>query len=169
MIVLVTGATAGFDLAIASRFAADGVRIVVLGRRAERVAALAAELGPGRVYPPALDFTDRAAVDAGLPPALAEVDVLVNNAGMARGLEPAQAADLDDWDAIINTNVKGLIYTEPPNCLVAEHCWDPLGLAIVDHAYRFPTALSTSALVHLDEGNPCCRSTPIPAPVEVWT
>ena len=47
---------------------------------------------------------------AGLPPAFAQVDVLVNNAGMARGLEPAQAADLDDWDAMVDTNIKGLMY-----------------------------------------------------------
>ena len=65
------------------------------------------------MHPLALDITDRAAVEAGiagLPPASPQVDVLVNNAGMARGLEPAQAADLDDWDAMVDTNVKGLMY-----------------------------------------------------------
>lgn len=113
MIVLVTGATAGFGLAIARRFAADGAHIVAIGRRAERLAALAAEIGPERVHPLALDITDRAAVEraiASLPPAFAQVGVLVNNAGMARGLEPAQAADLDDWDAMVDTNIKGLMY-----------------------------------------------------------
>jgi 3-hydroxy acid dehydrogenase/malonic semialdehyde reductase len=113
MIVLVTGATAGFGLAIARRFAADGASIIALGRRADRLAALAAELGPDRLHPLALDITDRAAVErgiAGLPGAFAQVDLLVNNAGMARGLEPAQAADLDDWDAMVDTNIKGLMY-----------------------------------------------------------
>ncbi len=113
MIVLVTGATAGFGLAIARRFAADGARIIALGRRAERLAALAAEIGGDRVHPLAVDVTDRAAVEAGiagLPAGFAQIDILVNNAGMARGLEPAQAADLDDWDAMVDTNVKGLMY-----------------------------------------------------------
>ncbi|MBK1656978.1 SDR family oxidoreductase [Paracraurococcus ruber] len=111
--VLVTGATAGFGLAIARRFAADGAGIVAIGRRADRLAALVAELGEAQVHPLALDITDRAAVAAaiaGLPPAFAAVDLLVNNAGLARGLEPAQAADLDDWDAMVDTNIKGLLY-----------------------------------------------------------
>ncbi|MCB4820167.1 bifunctional NADP-dependent 3-hydroxy acid dehydrogenase/3-hydroxypropionate dehydrogenase YdfG [Roseicella aerolata] len=113
MIVLVTGATAGFGLAIARRFATDGARIIAVGRRQERLAALAAELGEERVHRVALDVADRAAVEAaiaGLPAAFAAIDVLVNNAGLARGLEPAQSADLDDWDAMVDTNVKGLMY-----------------------------------------------------------
>ena len=113
MIVLVTGATAGFGLAIARRFAADGARVVAAGRRAERLSALAAELGTDRVHPVSLDVTNRdavAAAIAGLPEGFAAIDVLVNNAGLARGLEPAQAAALDDWDAMVDTNVKGLMY-----------------------------------------------------------
>jgi 3-hydroxy acid dehydrogenase/malonic semialdehyde reductase len=113
MIVLVTGATAGFGLAIARRFAADGADIIAVGRRQERLAVLAAELGEDRVHRVALDVADRAAVEAaiaGLPPAFAAIDLLVNNAGLARGLEPAQSADLDDWDAMVDTNVKGLMY-----------------------------------------------------------
>lgn len=112
MIILVTGATAGFGLAIAHRFAADGARIIAAGRRAERLAALAAEL-PGQVLPLTLDVRDRAAVEAaiaGLPAEWAEVDVLVNNAGLALGLNPAQTADLDDWDQMVDTNIKGLMY-----------------------------------------------------------
>lgn len=113
MIVLVTGATAGFGLAIARRFAADGASIIAVGRRQERLAALAAELGADRVHALALDVADRRAVEAGiagLPAAFAAVDLLVNNAGLARGLDPAQSADLDDWDAMVDTNVKGLMY-----------------------------------------------------------
>jgi 3-hydroxy acid dehydrogenase / malonic semialdehyde reductase len=112
MIVLVTGATAGFGLAIARRFAADGARIIAAGRRRERLEALAAEL-PGQVLPLVLDVTDRAAVAAsigGLPADWAAIDLLVNNAGLARGLAPAQEASLDDWEAMLDTNVKGVMY-----------------------------------------------------------
>lgn len=113
MIVFVTGATSGFGLAIARRFATDGCRIVAAGRRGDRLEALTAELGGDVVHPLVLDVRDRAAVEqavAGLPAAFAEIDILVNNAGLARGLEPAQAADLDGWDAMVDTNVKGLLY-----------------------------------------------------------
>lgn len=113
MIVLVTGATAGFGTAIARRFAADGARIVAAARRAERLEALKAELGADKVLPLVLDVRDRAAVMKaveGLPAEWAAVDVLVNNAGLALGLEPAQKADLDDWDTMVDTNVKGLMY-----------------------------------------------------------
>ncbi|MBR0666031.1 bifunctional NADP-dependent 3-hydroxy acid dehydrogenase/3-hydroxypropionate dehydrogenase YdfG [Roseomonas hellenica] len=112
MIVFVTGATAGFGAAIARRFAADGARIIAAGRRAERLDALRAELGADRVLPVVLDVRDRAATlaaIAALPEAWAAVDILVNNAGLALGLEPAQGADLDDWDAMIDTNCKGLV------------------------------------------------------------
>ena len=113
MIVLVTGATAGFGTAIARRFAADGARVIAAGRRAERLEALKAELGADKVLPLVLDVRDRAAVMKaveGLPAEWAAVDVLVNNAGLALGLDPAQKADLDDWDTMVDTNVKGLMY-----------------------------------------------------------
>ncbi|SHJ08158.1 3-hydroxy acid dehydrogenase / malonic semialdehyde reductase [Roseomonas rosea] len=113
MIVLVTGATAGFGAAIARRFAQDGARIIAAGRRAERLEALRAELGTDKVLPVVLDVRDREAVARaveGLPAEWAGVDVLVNNAGLALGLSPAQEASLDDWDAMVDTNVKGLIY-----------------------------------------------------------
>jgi 3-hydroxy acid dehydrogenase/malonic semialdehyde reductase len=112
MIVLVTGATSGFGVAIARRFAAGGHRIIATGRRTERLAALAAELGGAVALTLPLDVRDRAAVEraiAGLPPELAAIDLLVNNAGLARGLEPAQRADLDDWEEMVDTNVKGLM------------------------------------------------------------
>ena len=110
--VFVTGASAGFGEAIARRFAADGARVIVSARRSDRIAELAKELG-GDVLALTLDVRDRAAVaDAvsGLPPEFAAIDVLVNNAGLALGLEPAYAASLDDWDAMIDTNCKGLAY-----------------------------------------------------------
>ena len=110
--VFVTGASAGFGEAIARRFAADGARVVISARRAGRIADLATELGGG-VLPVTLDVRDRGAVAAlvaGLPPEFAEIDVLVNNAGLALGLEPAYKADLDDWDAMVDTNCKGVTY-----------------------------------------------------------
>lgn len=111
-IAFVTGASNGFGAAIVRRFAAEGVRVVALARRQDRLAGLAAELGDS-VLPVRLDVRDRAAVQdvvAGLPSEFAEIDVLVNNAGLAKGLNPAQDADLDDWEEMIDTNCKGLVY-----------------------------------------------------------
>ena len=110
--VFVTGASAGFGEAIARRFAADGARVIVSARRSDRIGELAKELGSD-VLPLTFDVRYRAAVaDAvsGLPPEFAAIDVLVNNAGLALGLEPAYEASLDDWDAMIDTNCKGLAY-----------------------------------------------------------
>ena len=111
-IVFVTGASSGFGAAVARRFAAAGARVVAAARRADRLKDLAAELGDS-VLTVTLDVRDRAAVAAALPllpPEFAGIDVLVNNAGLALGLGPAQDADLDDWDQMIDTNCKGLVY-----------------------------------------------------------
>jgi 3-hydroxy acid dehydrogenase/malonic semialdehyde reductase len=112
MIVFVTGATAGFGAAIARKFIHEGHEVVATGRRSDRLAALREELGP-TLCAVELDVRDRDAV-ARLPDSLPEpfraVDVLVNNAGLALGLEPAQRADLDDWDTMVDTNIKGLTY-----------------------------------------------------------
>ena len=110
--VLVTGATAGFGAAIARRFVRDGHRVVAAGRRAERLAALRDELGE-RLYPLTRDVTDANAVAAlpdSLPEAWRRIDVLVNNAGLALGLEPAHQAQLDDWDRMVATNIIGLMH-----------------------------------------------------------
>ncbi|MGB7369568.1 MAG: SDR family NAD(P)-dependent oxidoreductase, partial [Methylovirgula sp.] len=113
MIVFVTGASAGFGAAIARRFAKEGHRVVATGRRRERLEALVGELGRDKILPLVFDVRDRHAVERAfqdLPAAFAEIDVLVNNAGLALGLEPAQKANLDDWEAMVDTNVKGLMY-----------------------------------------------------------
>jgi len=110
--VFITGASSGFGAAVARRFAAEGARVIAAARRADRIRDLAAELG-SRVLPLTLDVSDRdavAAAVAGLPPEFGAIDLLVNNAGLALGLNPAQDADLDDWDQMIDTNCKGLVY-----------------------------------------------------------
>ncbi|MDD2729960.1 bifunctional NADP-dependent 3-hydroxy acid dehydrogenase/3-hydroxypropionate dehydrogenase YdfG [Malikia sp.] len=111
MIVFVTGASAGFGAAIARRFVREGHRVVATARRLDRLRALADELGDA-LLPLELDVRDRAAVAAipdALPPGFAEIDLLVNNAGLALGLEPAQQASLDDWQDMIDTNCTGLV------------------------------------------------------------
>jgi 3-hydroxy acid dehydrogenase/malonic semialdehyde reductase len=112
MIAFVTGATSGFGAAVCRRFAREGHRLIAAGRRAERLAALRDELGPAVAHTLALDVRDRAAVERAvdeLPGELQAIDLLVNNAGLARGLEPAQRASLDDWNEMVDTNVKGLM------------------------------------------------------------
>lgn len=111
-IVAVTGATSGFGEAFARRFHAAGARVIATGRRAERLTALATDLGD-RIHTSVLDVRDQAAVQAwadGLPSDFAGVDLLINNAGLAAGLGKAQEANLDDWNAMVDTNIKGLMY-----------------------------------------------------------
>jgi 3-hydroxy acid dehydrogenase/malonic semialdehyde reductase len=113
MIILITGASAGFGADIARVLAPLGHRIIATARRTERLEALADELGRDRVLPVALDVTDKEAVFEaidGLPADWSEIDVLVNNAGLALGLEAAQSAHLDNWERMIDTNVKGVAY-----------------------------------------------------------
>jgi 3-hydroxy acid dehydrogenase/malonic semialdehyde reductase len=110
-VALVTGATSGFGAATARAFAREGAHVVLAGRRRDRLEALAAEL-EGRALPLVLDVRDRGAVEAavaGLAPPFDAVDVLVNNAGLALGLEPAHRASLDEWDQMIETNCRGLV------------------------------------------------------------
>src|SRR6266511_493172 len=111
-IALITGATSGFGEACAEALARAGARVIAAGRRKERLGALVARLGKDKVHPLVLDVRDRGAVERAmndLPPALAAIDVLVNNAGLALGLEPAQRASLDEWDTMIATNCRGLV------------------------------------------------------------
>ncbi|MCA1174896.1 MULTISPECIES: bifunctional NADP-dependent 3-hydroxy acid dehydrogenase/3-hydroxypropionate dehydrogenase YdfG [unclassified Pantoea] len=112
MIIFVTGATAGFGQSITRRFIANGHKVIASGRRAERLKELKDELGDN-LYTVQLDVRNRAAIDeaiAGLPAEWRDIDVLVNNAGLALGVEPAHKANIEDWENMIDTNNKGLVY-----------------------------------------------------------
>jgi 3-hydroxy acid dehydrogenase/malonic semialdehyde reductase len=109
-IAFVTGASSGIGEACARALAAEGARLVLAARREDRLSAVAADLGAHSLE---LDVRDRAAVEravAGLPPEWSAIDVLVNNAGLARGLEKLHEGSPDDWDQMLDTNVKGLLY-----------------------------------------------------------
>lgn len=110
--ILVTGATAGFGAAMARRFVRDGHRVIAAARRVDKLQALQSELGSA-LLPLALDVTDAktiATLPGSLPAEWQEVDVLVNNAGMARGLDPAHKASVADWDQMVAVNVSGMMH-----------------------------------------------------------
>ena len=109
---LITGATSGIGEAAVRQFAAAGWRVIATGRRAGRLAALAETIGHDRVYPAAFDVRDEAARDKaldGLPHAFREIDLLINNAGLALGTAPAQSASLGDWKTMVDTNIVAVI------------------------------------------------------------
>ncbi len=111
-IVLVTGASAGIGEACARRFGTAGARLILVARREERLAKLASELSVESYLMP-LDVRNRAAVEAGLeslPENWQAIDILVNNAGLSRGLDRTHEGDPTDWDEMVDTNIKGLLY-----------------------------------------------------------
>lgn len=111
MIVLITGATSGFGAEMARKFAQNGHKVIATGRRKDRLENLASECGAA-VLPVEMDVSDKTSIKnalAALPAEWQEIDVLVNNAGLALGIEPAHKASLDDWETMIDTNCKGLV------------------------------------------------------------
>lgn len=112
--ILITGATSGFGKACALRFAKEGWQLVLAARRHDRLNHLQQELsGDTPVHIVVLDVRDQQAVTStllGLPKTFSSIDVLVNNAGLALGLEPAHESGLSDWDTMVDTNIKGLLY-----------------------------------------------------------
>lgn len=111
MIVLITGASAGFGAEMARTFVSNGHRVILAARRTDRIADLAAELGDAAL-PVTLDVTSRTSIEtalAGLPADWKQVDVLINNAGLALNTVPAHEVPLEDWETMIATNCKGLV------------------------------------------------------------
>ncbi len=112
--VFITGASSGFGEACARKYSAAGHKVILAARREDRVNALADELGENApALAVTLDVSDRQAVArevAALPDGFADVAILINNAGLALGLSSAESADLDHWDEMVDTNIKGLMY-----------------------------------------------------------
>lgn len=144
--VLVTGATAGFGEATARRFLANGHKVVAVGRRAERLEALKNSLPAEqrkKILTMVVDVCDSTQVDAlasALPAEFSKVSVLVNNAGLALGLEPAHKAYLSDWDQMIDTNIKGLVHMTRAFLpgMVDRKCGHVINLGSVAANYPYP-------------------------------
>jgi len=144
--VLVTGATAGFGEATARRFLAHGHKVIALGRRVERLEALKASLPveqQNKLLTLAADVCDSTAIEklaASLPTDFANVTILVNNAGLALGLEPAHQAHLSDWDRMIDTNIKGLVHMTRAFLpgMVERKCGHVINLGSVAANYPYP-------------------------------
>ena len=139
---LITGATSGFGAAAVRRFVAAGWRVIATGRRADRLQALVDELGADKVHAAAFDIRDETALDAALdalPAAFRDIDLLVNNAGLALGTAPAQQASLDDWRTMIETNVLALVTVTrrlPP--LLVERKGAIINIGSIAGSYPYP-------------------------------
>jgi 3-hydroxy acid dehydrogenase/malonic semialdehyde reductase len=155
MNILVTGASAGFGEAISERLCNEGHRVLATARRADKLAALAQRCGD-RLVPCALDVRDGAAVRAcvsSLEQAYGPIDVLINNAGLALSSAPAYDVDLADWEVMVDTNIKGLLYCTHavlPGMVERNHGWI-FNLGSVAGTYPYPGGNvygATKAFVH---------------------
>jgi 3-hydroxy acid dehydrogenase/malonic semialdehyde reductase len=111
--ILIIGATSGFGKASAEMFAQNGWSLILTGRRYDRLEEMRQTIGSDRVHIAAFDVRDRKACEemvAGLPAEFRDIDILLNNAGLALGLEPAPSTNLDEWETMVDTNIKGLMY-----------------------------------------------------------
>lgn len=112
MIIFITGATAGFGAAMVKRFINNGHKVIATGRRMDRLEKLKADYG-ANLFPLQLDIQDKGNVATAidnLPDEWKNIDVLINNAGLALGINPAQSASIEDWDTMVQTNINGLLY-----------------------------------------------------------
>ena len=144
--VLVTGATAGFGEATARRFLAHGHKVVAVGRRIDRLEGLKNSLPAEqqkKLHTLVLDVCDSTHVDtlaSTLPAEFSKVTVLVNNAGLALGLEPAYQAKISDWDQMIDTNIKGLVHMTRAFLpgMVERKCGHVINIGSVAGLYPYP-------------------------------
>jgi NADP-dependent 3-hydroxy acid dehydrogenase YdfG len=142
VIVLITGATSGFGAEMARKFAQAGHKVIATGRRQERLDHLAAELGAA-LLPVVMDVRNKDSIrhmlDA-LPADWRDIDVLINNAGLALGIQPAHRASLDEWETMIDTNCKGLVtmtHTLLPQ-MVARGSGTVINIGSVAGTYPYP-------------------------------
>ena len=141
-VAYITGATSGIGRATAERFIEEGWTVVAMARREERLQELQ-DAHPGSVHCFKLDVRDKAAVENVFSEAkerFGAPDVLVNNAGLALGLEPAQACSLDDWDTMVDTNIKGLLYCTRAALpgMVERHSGHVVNLGSIAGTYAYP-------------------------------
>lgn len=139
-IALITGASSGFGRATAKALAGEGWSLVLVARREDRLQSLANELGTAVVGIEVVDVRDNDAVQSQLGKWRGKIQVLVNNAGLAVGLEPAWAVDLDDWERMVDTNIKGMNYVT--RCLLAgmveAGCGHVINLGSIAGTYAYP-------------------------------
>jgi len=143
--ILITGATSGFGAACARLFAKNGWKIVATGRKQDLLDGLAKELAPAPVYTAILDVRDEKAVKevvAALPEDFKEIDLLVNNAGLAQGLDPAYSASMTDWETMVDANIKGMLYVTAAVLpgMVARNRGHVVNLGSIAGNYPYPGA-----------------------------
>ena len=143
--ILITGATSGFGLACSRRFATEGWRLIITGRRGERLQALVDEFPDTPIHQVSLDIRDREQIESmifELPDQFKKIDVLLNNAGLALGITPAQESSLEDWETMIETNIKGLCIltrTILPD-MIARNSGHIINMGSVAGNYAYPGA-----------------------------
>lgn len=142
--IFITGASAGFGEACSRAFAAEGNRVILTARRQENLKEIRNKLkGAAGVHVVQLDVRDRDAVEsvvASLPADFQDIDVLVNNAGLALGLEPAHQVDIEDWEIMVDTNIKGLMYctrTILPG-MVSRNCGHIVNISSTAASWPYP-------------------------------
>lgn len=175
-IVLITGATAGIGEACAGLFAAQNYDLILAGRREDRLAQLASDLTGKygvRVITVRLDVRNKAEVQEkleGLPDGWKEVDVLVNNAGLSLGLDPIHEGSTDDWDVMVDTNVKGLLYVTKvvSNWMVARKSGHIVNLGSIAGKETYPNGNVYCATKHaVDSLNKAMRIDLLPHHIKV--
>ncbi|KAF0183457.1 MAG: short-chain dehydrogenase/reductase SDR [Hyphomonadaceae bacterium] len=155
-IAFISGATSGFGHALARRILAAGGKVIATGRRADRLAAFAAEAATPNLLTLQLDVTkptEITAAIANLPPAFQAIDILFNNAGLALGIKGAHEASLQDWDTMIATNISGLVHLTHAILpgMVSRNRGDIINVGSVAGSYPYPGGNvygATKAFVH---------------------